>query len=255
MKQTLITMTILIILFSSCSSNTEKKGITQNAKDLKIEKSEKQIEETIVKDSISSKNVKECGCYNGIGSSENSEPIMTYNFSNGKSVSVCGYKETGKKHISEFNVFDCENGKSYAEYGAVDNCFIIPGNDTLTIQLLQYLPAGNNWTWEFIQIGEQIITSEKDSLLISSLVPQYLPVKIDSELASGFIKSLKKGQGFSEDWENEIGKLEILSLNGNKKAWEILNNYEEFTGFKTDGAMAEDWKNAIAYVEWINGKE
>ena len=97
MKQVFITMTILIILFSSCSPKKEKKAITQNAKDLKIEKSEKQIEQTAVKDTISSEILEECGCYNGIGSSENSEPIMTFDFSNGKSVSVCGYKETGNK--------------------------------------------------------------------------------------------------------------------------------------------------------------
>ena len=121
--------------------------------------------------------------------------------------------------------------------------------------MLQYLPAGNNWTWKFIQIGKQIITCEKDLLKISSLIPQYSQVKIDSELENGFLKSLKKGKGFSEDWENEIGKLEILSLNGNEIAWEVLKNYEEFTGFKTDGAIAEDWKKAIANVEWINGKK
>ncbi len=40
-----------------------------------------------------------------------------------------------------------------------------------------------------------------------------------------------------------------------KKTWEILKNYEGFTGLPTDGALAEQWKDAVATVEWITEKE
>ncbi len=40
----------------------------------------------------------------------------------------------------------------------------------------------------------------------------------------------------------DLGKLEVLSLLGVDKAWEILENYEEFTGEKMDGALLKSIK-------------
>jgi hypothetical protein len=42
-----------------------------------------------------------------------------------------------------------------------------------------------------------------------------------------------------------------LLLLGYKKAKFVLENYEEFTGQKTDGELAEIWENAVAVTRWI----
>jgi hypothetical protein len=55
--------------------------------------------------------------------------------------------------------------------------------------------------------------------------------------------------------EDDLGRLEVLSIQGNEKAWKILKNYEKFTGEKADGALAEQWKDAVATVGWITGQE
>lgn len=55
----------------------------------------------------------DCRCFNGIGSSEFDEPSLTIDFSNGTTLSVCGYEQEklneNEVYISEFNVFNCKN--------------------------------------------------------------------------------------------------------------------------------------------------
>ena len=197
---------------------------------------------------------KKCGCYNGIGSSEKDNPIMTFEFSNKKSVSICGYSNKENKIISEFNIFDCKTGNSYVEFGALESCQIKAYNDSLEIQLLKFLPVGNNWEWQNVQVGKQIITTKVNELEVSKIIGTYKPNKIDINLQERFLNSLHKGHVSTEDWENTIGKLEVLSLNGNERAWQILIEFEDYTGQETDGALADDWKDAIATVRWLIGK-
>jgi hypothetical protein len=200
-----------------------------------------------------------CKCYNGIGASDKDNPLLIFNFSNGKSVSICGYKDpdlqTENLNISEFNVFDCKSGESYVEYGAMENCILITKKDTLTIQLLKFLPTGENWKWKSVQIAEQVITTDLNKIKVLEINTKYKPTHIENKQQSGFLNSLKQGQGFGNNWEDDLGRLEVLSLVGNEKAWEILKNYETFTGKQTDGAIAEQWKDAVATVGWIIGKE
>ena len=237
-----ITIILILSLFIlSCGEKNNKKQTTNSLK---------KIEKVLT---------EKCKCYDGIGSSENDLPILTFAFSNGKSVSVCGYKNPDSKAdellISEFNVFDCLNGKQFVEYGAMENCLIKTGNDTIKIQLLRLLPVGEDWKWTSVEIAEQIITTDLNELKISELTTNYSPIEISNDQQSAFFNNLQKGQGFNENWEDILGKLEVLSLNGNEKAWKILKNYDDFTGFNPDGALSESWKAAIATVEWITNKK
>src|SRR5690606_15114035 len=68
-----------------------------------------------------------CLCFNGVGSAENDTPVITFDFSNKQKVSICGfwdhethdsYNSTPGFIISEFNIFNCETGYSYVEFGA-----------------------------------------------------------------------------------------------------------------------------------------
>ena len=229
---------LFIILISSCKN---RKPINDN---LSKNKSKVEVTEFVKTD---------CKCFNGIGSSKGDTAILTMKFSNGQNISICGFLDKKMEGIilSEFNVFDCNSGKSLTEYDATQICRIMEKSDTLIIQELKYLPTGKNWTWNLIQIGEQIITTEDKEILTAELLPKLEKFTIDDNDIQVFLNSLKKGSGHNSEWELEIGKLETLTLLGNEKAKSILENYEEFTGQKTDGALAETWKDAKATTQWI----
>lgn len=203
---------------------------------------------------VENESTKECKCFKGIGSSEKDAPILTYKFSNGESVSVCGFadKET-EGIISEFNIFNCESGKSYTEFGALKICKIAEGKDELKIEELKYLPVGKDWNWELVQIGEQKLTLQNNEVVCSKLEPKLGEIQISEELQNEYLNSLKENKDLSKDWELNIGKLEALSLIGNQKAWEILKSYEDFTGEKVSGEAAEQLHEAIKNVEWLKG--
>jgi len=199
-----------------------------------------------------------CKCFEGIGSMRGDEPILRSSFSNGKLTAMCGYYDKEMKEpglvISEFNIFDCQTEMAIVEYGAIQICRIKEGKDSIIIEELKYLPARNNWKWELIQIAEQIVTLQNEKLVALPITPKFQNVSIELASQTKFLNSIKQGEGINENWEEELAKLEILSLNGNNKAWAILKNYEEFKGDGTDGALAEQWKDAIANVEWIKSE-
>jgi hypothetical protein len=174
-------------------------------------------------------------------------------FSNGKVLTVCGFvdKEMEGITVSEFNVFECTTGNSLAEYDATKICRLFEKNDTLEINEFRYLPIGENYEWELIKIGKQIITLKSDEIVVSEIEPDVERFDIDSRKVEKFLGSIEKGKGIDENWEKEIGYLEALSIFGNEKAWNILKNYETYIGQKTDGAIAETWKDAVATVSWI----
>ena len=196
-----------------------------------------------------------CNCFPGIGSKKGDKPILTFAFSNGQAISICGFVEKKMEGItvSEFNVFDCSNGKSLAEFDATEICRLIEKEDTLQVSKYRYLPIAKNWGWELTKIAELNIAMNQGNLIVSELNPAVEHFTIEEKKVEDFLNTLikTKGQGIGKDWELEIGFLEALSINGNKKAWHILENYETFKGMKTDGAIAETWKDAVANVKWI----
>jgi hypothetical protein len=153
-------------------------------------------------------------------------PTMILTFSNGQSISVCGYidKEMQGNIISEFNVFDCNSGKVISEYDAMQICRIIPKKDTLIIHELKYLPTGKNWKWNLIQLGEEIITIKDKKIISTGIKPKLEKFSINENEANFYLNSLTKGKGHNKEWELEIGKLEVLTLLGYKKAKIILEN-------------------------------
>ena len=259
MKNSLITL-LGILIFYSCSNIVDENSTINNETEqiFKNDSSEFKSEISQInkkqKDTLTIKE-SECGCFNGIGSIKGDDPVKTYIFENGISVSICGYYESEKQNeglnISEFDIFNCKTGKSYVRYGAVDNCLIEISNDSLIINLLDFLPNNEKWEWNSVIQAQQVITSSGDSLITSPLKACYKKTGYNQSIAQNYLSSLEKGKGFDENWEHTIGRLKFLSLEGNQQAWKILQNYDKFTGFTPDGAMAEDWKDAISMVQWI----
>ncbi len=199
-----------------------------------------------------------CGCFEGIGSSEKDTPKLTYSFKNGKEISICGYQHEeikDKLSISEFDIFDCNTGKSYIRFGALDNCLIETYNDTLVINLTENIPSNENWNWNKTIVANQYITSPNDSIIVSEIKPNYQRKGYDTEIADNFLNQLKPNNGFDENWRETIGRLKFLSLEGNEKAWNILKNYNTYSGFEPDEAFAETWKESIASVKWLTDFE
>ena len=199
----------------------------------------------------------DCGCFNGIGSSENDKPSLSVKFSNGQKVSVCGYEHkkisNNKVLISEFNVFDCKTGESLTVYGAMQNCQVSFENGVLKIIELKYLPAGKNWKWKQVPVGIEQILIEKNKLIVVKQKPQFENTKIEKERIDKFFAELDsiKMNGKVENPEDILGKLEILSLNNNQKAITFLFDFENYFNYVPDGAIAEQLKDAISTVNWI----
>lgn len=199
-----------------------------------------------------------CACSAGIGSTTGQQPAMTTILSNGMSLATCGYFDEERQDgngliMSEFNVFDCQTGKSLVEYGAVQTCRVLELQDELIIQELKYMPTGSDWKWEMRQIGEQRISVNGASFSVSKQEAKYKAPSISKAGQKQFLKSITKRKGFGDHWEEEVSKLEVLALGGNKKAWKTLKKYEKIKGGKVDGALAEHWKDALANVRWIKG--
>ncbi|MFA5556199.1 MAG: hypothetical protein WCY06_05045 [Flavobacteriaceae bacterium] len=231
-----LTIIFICILTFACNNKSETKNAVNKTPNL----------DTLDKDNS-------CNCFDGIGSRKGDTATLVLNFRNGQSISVCGFvdKEMEGTTISEFNVFECKTGKSLTEYDAMQICKLYKKKDSLIIQELKYLPTGKNWTWNLIQIGEEIITIKDKKIFTTGNKPKLEKFAIDDNDAEIFLNSLTKGKGHNNEWELEIGKLEVLTLLGNERAKYILENYEEYTGQETDGAVRETWKDARAITEWI----
>lgn len=197
-----------------------------------------------------------CKCLDGIGTVNGDEPSLVVEFANGQKLIVCGYEQQkisdNEILISEFDIFNCQTKKSLVQFGAVDLCRIVHKEDKVIINKLKKLPAGKNWEWINISIGVQELGEKNGDIYITQLVPNFKKLKIDSKLIEEFFQqvSFLKGKGYSNKFEEIIGKLEVLSLNGNSQAYSILMNFEEYFNFKPDGAIAEQWKDALATVNW-----
>lgn len=233
-----IVLIFLIGIFLSCNNNSEEK-----VHDKKEIKKKEQI-------SISQKVI--CNCFDGIGSSKGDAPILKFSFSNNQSVIICGYKED--EIISEFDVFTCKDGTSISQYDATQNCHVRLKKDTIEIIELKNLPS-TNWEWELMAIGKELIILKDSSIESLKQEPFFINPEISKEEQKEFLDDIEinKNNGLHQDWDWEeiLAKLEILSLMQNKRAKEILFSIQEMTNYKFDGAISEQYKDAIATVEWM----
>lgn len=60
-----------------------------------------------------------------------------------------------------------------------------------------------------------------------------------------------KGTGKLENPEEILSRLEFLALNDFNEAVDILCDFENYFDYQTDGAITEQWKDAVATVKWI----
>lgn len=198
-----------------------------------------------------------CKCYEGMGSSEETVLSLAATFDNGMSVSVCGGSgerlTESSNIIAEFSVFRCDSGRSLVAYDGMQYCYVSFHNDSLLIEEFKTLPGGKDWTLIDVKLGSQKIYIANNQITVSDQEPVFKPFEMDSEQTDAFLSELHQLQrkGLPENAEEIISRLEILSLNGEKKAMYILKSFERYFKCDTDGALAEQWKDALATLEWV----
>lgn len=242
----------LIFILISCDTSVKNQNLVILKEEIKAP--EKQIL------TVKKQENKECLCFDGIGSQKGDKPIRKIYFSNGIELSICGYYEpeeqTGSEiFLSEFDVFNCKTKKSYARYGALDDCSINIKKDTIIINKYDLLKVIENgeWVTSGVITSKQTLTIKSDSINVSKIFPAYKPTGYQGKTARDFLSQLEKLRNFGphENWEENILKLEFLSLEGSEKAFNFLKKYDSITNYIASGVYAEELKNSIKNVEWI----
>ncbi|MGB1040128.1 MAG: hypothetical protein ACPGVD_04585 [Flavobacteriales bacterium] len=188
--------------------------------------------------------------------SEEYLPENLYIFSNDIYVALCGNK-TEDSLYSEFSFFNCKSQKLIEEYSDGAQSYKVDfKKDTLKITNLKRLPVGKNWEFSSTPMYYDFITLNSDSLTYVEAKIIFRNPKISEKKQTDFLDYiiLNKDNGLQHDWawEEIISKLELLTLVGNNRAKGILYNLENITNYKFDGAVLEQYKDAIATIELVN---
>lgn len=199
-----------------------------------------------------------CSCIEGAVGVSSSAPVLVVALERKTLVSVCGQVldtlGEGEFLVTEFSVFDCATGAALAAYDGSTVHSVKGTNRKLEITEVKYLPAGTDWEWMFVPVGIRYMTGAKGRITVSEPQPHYKGIDIDRSNIETFLFEIvtlnRAGHLGGREPEEIIGKLEILALNGNRLATDILMDFEQFFNFSTDGAVASQLKDAVATVEW-----
>jgi hypothetical protein len=185
-------------------------------------------------------------------------PLETHIFSSGQALATCGVEAEG--FLSEFEVINCYGQKVLSSYDATENCRSTFQNDTLTLTQFKYLPTGEFWDGRFVAISQEQFTVAHDTLVHLPVAPAFQTLQIDvpQNKQDRFLDDIiiNKDNGLHHDWawEEIIAQLEVLALNGNIQAKDILFNLEELTNYPLDGGLKEQYRDAIALVLWVQSE-
>lgn len=188
--------------------------------------------------------IKDCKCYSGL----EEKPIQIFTFSDNNSISICGYNEHDE--YSEFGIFDCKSEKLISSYDAIQTCKLNFEKDTLYIFEYNKLPTNDNWEWNDIKVAEEIITIQNGNIISLGSKPVKIKIEISEKAQTDFLDVLETENYKRLDIEEILARLEVLSISGNERAKKKLYAIENDKNYKLDGAYYEQYKNAIASIEW-----
>jgi hypothetical protein len=231
MKSTLTI--ILILVFIGCKQKESK---------------HKTLDKTSQNNEITTE-IKECKCFNGL----EEKPNKIYTFSDNNSISICGYEENNE--YSEFGVFDCKTEKLITGYDAIQTCKLKFENDKLYIIELNKLPTNDKWEWNDIKVAEEIIEVKNKSVISLGTKPLKVKTTISEKTQKEFLDLLETESYKKIEVEEILARLEILSICGNERAKKKLYSIKNDKNYELDGAYEEQYKNAIATIEWRNKKQ
>ena len=149
-------------------------------------------------------------------------PDTTFHFANGKSVILCGYKDTetikGQMLFSEFILAVCGQDTIIDFWGAVQTCKLRVNKDTLFIEDIKYLPIGKNLIYR-----ETVWTIEKiyfaKGMIVRKLSPNLNIRKYTAQEIQNVIKEYETiSKDSLEKAEILFDKLFMATISGDKRA-------------------------------------
>lgn len=174
----------------------------------------------------------------------------TFQFSNGKTIVLCGYKNPDSKPttFSEFILSVCGQDTIIDFWGAVLTCRLKFSKDTLLVDQLQNLPTGTNfkfqettWTTEKIYFSGEIIVSK---LAVNRQIRKYNQNEIQTVL-----KTYETAKPGLDDSKMEIAnKLFVATISDDKKARQYFKEFNIKFGI-LDGAYKEEYSDLTAMLE------
>lgn len=177
----------------------------------------------------------------------------TFNFSNGKTIALCGYKDTDIKPSgdSEFVLSVCGQDTIIGFWGAVQTCRVKMNKDIVLVQELKNLTVGKNfayqptvWTTEKIYFnGEELVRK----LEVNKKIKKYNQAEIKAVL-----KAFETAKPKIDDNKMTIAdKLFIAAISGSEKARKYFNEFPN--KFELDGTYGEIYSELTEMLElWDN---
>jgi hypothetical protein len=171
---------------------------------------------------------------------------------------ICGYLlnriSENKIKISEFSITDCQKDEMIVFYSAVQTCYIEIIDEKLKITEVTQLPFGKNWNWIELPLKERNLFLGTDNELVLGAEKSVLNYSLSNEKIEQYLEMVESKRKNNESFEIEttIGAILKCALNGNQKAKDILLNFNDYFGFKLDGAFQEFYNDAISIYNFIN---
>lgn len=130
-----------------------------------------------------------CNCPpNEFGYPKAKKADTVFHLSNGRSIALCGYKDTikGRKFYSEFVLAACGEDHIIKFWGAVLDCQLYVHRDTLVVETLDSLPTGKNtqYKWTVWAIERVYFKNGKavNDFQVNRRIPKYNEQEIQAAL-------------------------------------------------------------------------
>lgn len=201
---------------------------------------------------------QDCNCPNDLGFSSPGKADTVFRLSNGKSIALCGYKDTqvaeGRTYYSEFVLTVCGEKSAIKFWGATLECQLRVHSDTLLVETIDSLPTGKNmqykWTvWTVERIFFRNGKATKD-FRVNRQIPKYNEQQIQAVL-NEYRKAIKKT--VKPTTVNNINmeiadRLFMSAISGSKQARAYLKDFDKHFG-GLDGEYAEWYDDLIVKLK------
>lgn len=194
---------------------------------------------------------QQCECGKGMGSYGDG-PNFIYKFSDSQSISFCGsidnFKSDSTFYGSEFSVFTCAEKEKLVSYSAVQTCHVIPKKDTIVLDRIIFLYNGPNSAWKEYSLSQRIIFTRKNKIKITE-EKVILSIPDTTFITSKMVYTADYNNMNYDQMSDFLGKLEILALNQDQKAVDLL--FSEQLKNATNAATREHLILIRATYNWV----
>ena len=180
----------------------------------------------------------------------------TFHLSNGKTIVLCGYKNTDSNPVtfSEFVLSVCGQDSIIDFWGAVLTCQLKVRKDSLLVERLENLPTGRNlqnqntvWTTEKIYFINKKLFRK---IVVNRQIRKYNQAEIQTALKEYNTASY----GLDDSKLGIANKLFIATISGDKRARQYFGEFRNKFG-ALSGEFAEEYGNLTAMLKLWDKKE